>query len=108
MDFALVIFWLSAGVSILYVARFGLYLVSINFYDVWQQRPKGKRGVRLPVEYEAERGRTASVLFYIMDLVQSTVALRCIARSCGLFRRPGISTWTSPQPAGSVVVAHAA
>ncbi len=53
MDIALVIFWLFAGVSILYVMHFGLYLVGANFYDVWQQRRKGIAGVRLPVRVRA-------------------------------------------------------
>ena len=44
MDIPLVIFWLFAGVSILYVVHFGLYLVGANFYDVWQQRRRGVRG----------------------------------------------------------------
>jgi cellulose synthase/poly-beta-1,6-N-acetylglucosamine synthase-like glycosyltransferase len=60
MDIPLVIFWLFAGVSILYVVHFGLYLVGANFYDVWQQRRRGMRGVRLPVEYEAECAATAT------------------------------------------------
>lgn len=60
MDIALVIFWLFASVSILYVVHFGLYLVGANFYDVWQERRKGTRGVRLPVEYEAECAATAT------------------------------------------------
>jgi poly-beta-1,6-N-acetyl-D-glucosamine synthase len=60
MDIALVIFWLFAGVSILYVVHFGLYLVGANFYDVWQQRRKGMRSVRLPVRYEAECAATAT------------------------------------------------
>ena len=52
---------------------------------------------------------TAYFLFYIMDLVQLTAALRCIARSRGLFQRPEINTWKSPQRAASVgVVARAA
>lgn len=59
MDGALVIFWLFAGVSILYVVHFGLYLVGANFYDVWQERRKGLRGVRPPVGYEAECAATA-------------------------------------------------
>lgn len=59
MDGALVIFWLFAGVSILYVVHFGLYLVGANFYDVWQERRKGLRGVRTPVRYEAECAATA-------------------------------------------------
>jgi len=60
MDIALVIFWLFAGVSILYVVHFGLYLVGANFYDVWQEQRKATRGVRLPVEYEAECAATAT------------------------------------------------
>ncbi|MDN4645939.1 glycosyltransferase family 2 protein [Arthrobacter sp. PsM3] len=60
MDIPLVIFWLFAVVSILYVVHFGLYLVGANFYDVWQQRRKRMRGVRLPVEYEAECAATAT------------------------------------------------
>jgi biofilm PGA synthesis N-glycosyltransferase PgaC len=60
MDIALVIFWLFAGVSILYVVHFGLYLVGANFYDILQQRRKGIRGVRHPVEYEAECAATAT------------------------------------------------
>ncbi|GGH91533.1 hypothetical protein ACFFGR_18680 [Arthrobacter liuii] len=48
MDIALMIFWLFAGVSILYVVHFGLYLAGANFYDIWQQRRKGMTGVRLP------------------------------------------------------------
>ncbi|MGO4857984.1 glycosyltransferase family 2 protein [Arthrobacter sp. 2MCAF14] len=60
MDIALMIFWLFASVSILYVLHFGLYLVGANFYDVWQQRRKGMRGVRLPVGYAAECAATAT------------------------------------------------
>ncbi len=60
MDIALVIFWLFAGVSILYVVHFGLYLVGANFYDVWQQRRKGMVGVRLPKEHEPECAATAT------------------------------------------------
>jgi cellulose synthase/poly-beta-1,6-N-acetylglucosamine synthase-like glycosyltransferase len=60
MDIALVIFWLFAGVSILYVVHFGLYLVGANFYDIWQQRRKGRRRVRLPIQYEAECAATAT------------------------------------------------
>jgi cellulose synthase/poly-beta-1,6-N-acetylglucosamine synthase-like glycosyltransferase len=59
MDIALVIFWLFAGVSILYVVHFGLYLVGANFYDIWQQRRKG-RDVRHSVGYEAECAATAT------------------------------------------------
>ena len=60
MDIALLIFWLFAGVSILYVVHFGLYLVGANFYDIWQQRRKAMKRVRLPVEYEAECAATAT------------------------------------------------
>jgi cellulose synthase/poly-beta-1,6-N-acetylglucosamine synthase-like glycosyltransferase len=61
MDIALVIFWLFAGVSILYVVHFGLYLVGANFYDVWQQRRKSMwGGVRLPSENEPECAVTAT------------------------------------------------
>ena len=63
MDIMLVIFWLFAGVSILYVVHFGLYLVGANFYDVWQQRRKRLRTVQFPVQhdvrYEAECAATA-------------------------------------------------
>lgn len=61
MDIALVVFWLFAAVSILYVVHFGLYLVGANFYDVWQQRRKGMwSGVRLPSESEPECAVTAT------------------------------------------------
>ncbi|HET8879210.1 MAG TPA: glycosyltransferase family 2 protein [Arthrobacter sp.] len=60
MDTPLLTFWLFAGVSILYVMHFGLYLVGANFYDVWQQRRKAVRGVRLPVDYEPECAATAT------------------------------------------------
>ncbi|QHK20053.1 glycosyltransferase [Pseudarthrobacter psychrotolerans] len=60
MDIPLVVFWLFAGVSILYVVHFGLYLVGANLYDVWQQRRKVRRGIRLPVDYEAECAATAT------------------------------------------------
>ena len=53
MDITLVIFWLFAGVSILYVVHFGLYLVGANFYDVWQQRRKVLRSGPRPTEYDA-------------------------------------------------------
>ncbi len=63
MDIALVIFWLFAGVSILYVVHFGLYLMGANFYDVWQQRRKRLKGVQSSVQYdvhhEAECAATA-------------------------------------------------
>ncbi|MGF9646924.1 glycosyltransferase family 2 protein [Pseudarthrobacter oxydans] len=60
MDFALLVFWLFAGVSILYVVHFGLYLAGANFYDVWQQRRKGMKGVRLPAAYQPECAVTAT------------------------------------------------
>jgi cellulose synthase/poly-beta-1,6-N-acetylglucosamine synthase-like glycosyltransferase len=60
MDIALGIVWLFAGVSILYVVHFGLYLVGANFYDIWQQRRKGRRRARLPIQYEAECAATAT------------------------------------------------
>lgn len=60
MDFALLVFWLFAGVSILYVMHFGLYLAGANFYDVWQQRRKGIKGVRLPAAYQPECAATAT------------------------------------------------
>ncbi|WP_314214119.1 glycosyltransferase family 2 protein [Pseudarthrobacter equi] len=60
MDFALVIFWLFAGVSILYVVHFGLYLAGANFYDIWQQRRKGIRGVRSPGEFQPECAASAT------------------------------------------------
>ncbi|WP_168796486.1 glycosyltransferase family 2 protein [Arthrobacter echini] len=59
MDFALVIFWLFAGVSILYVVHFGLYLVGANIYDVWQERRRSRPGVRLPAAHEPESAATA-------------------------------------------------
>ncbi|MFP5312041.1 MAG: glycosyltransferase family 2 protein [Actinomycetes bacterium] len=60
MDIPLLIFWLFAAVSILYVVHFGLYLVGANFYDIWQQRRKGIRGVRLPTAYQPECAATAT------------------------------------------------
>ncbi|HSU46822.1 MAG TPA: glycosyltransferase family 2 protein [Arthrobacter sp.] len=60
MDIALLIFWLFAGVSILYVVHFGLYLAGANFYDIWQQRRKGIMGVRLPTNYQPECAATAT------------------------------------------------
>ncbi len=60
MDIVLATIWLFGGVSIVYVAHFGLYLVGANFYDVWQQRRKGLRGVRLSVQREAECAATAT------------------------------------------------
>lgn len=60
MDVALIVFWLFAAVSILYVMHFGLYLVGANFYDVWQQRRRRLRGTRRSLEYEAECAATAT------------------------------------------------
>ncbi|MGN6442604.1 MAG: glycosyltransferase family 2 protein [Arthrobacter sp.] len=60
MDIALLVFWLFAGVSILYVVHFGLYLAGANFYDIWQQRRKGIRGVRLPTAFQPECAATAT------------------------------------------------
>ncbi|MDE8585791.1 glycosyltransferase family 2 protein [Arthrobacter sp. NQ4] len=60
MDIALLVFWLFAGVSILYVVHFGLYLAGANFYDIWQQRRKGLSGVRLPTPYQPECAATAT------------------------------------------------
>ena len=51
---------------------------------------------------------TAYFLFYIMDLIQLTAAIRCIANAQGLFKRPEINTWKSPERAGSVEVASGA
>lgn len=60
MDIALVAIWLFAGVSILYVAHFGLYLVGANFYDVWQERRKGLKSLLSPVPYETDCAATAT------------------------------------------------
>jgi len=60
MDIPLMIFWLFAAVSILYIVHFGLYLVGANFYDVWQQRRQAMGGVKFPAEYEAECAATAT------------------------------------------------
>ncbi|MEW1949521.1 glycosyltransferase family 2 protein [Pseudarthrobacter sp902506025] len=60
MDIALLVFWLFAGVSILYVVHFGLYLAGANFYDIWQQRRKGLSGIRLPTPYQPECAATAT------------------------------------------------
>lgn len=76
MDIALVIFWLFAGVSILYVLHFGLYLVGANFYDVWQERRKGMRGgVRLPDEHEAECAATAASIRQDLPEVPGLVSI---------------------------------
>jgi biofilm PGA synthesis N-glycosyltransferase PgaC len=37
-------FYLFAGVSLLYVVHFGLYLVGANFYDIWQYRRRHHPG----------------------------------------------------------------
>lgn len=39
----------------------------------------------------------AYFLFYVMEFVQLTAALRCIVRPHHLLRRTGSNTWTSPQ-----------
>lgn len=81
MDFALVIFWLFAGVSILYVVHFGVYLVGANFYDVWQQRRKGLKGVRLPVEFEAESAATATWTHRALPEVPGLVSIAIAAHN---------------------------
>lgn len=75
MDIALGIFWLFAGVSILYVVHFGLYLVGANFYDVWQQRRKRLRVVRFPVQYEAECAATATSAHRALPEVPGLVSI---------------------------------
>lgn len=45
MDMKMLIIWIFAGVSTLYVVHFGLHLVGANFYDVWQQRRKAHSGL---------------------------------------------------------------
>ena len=40
MDFGTVIFYIFAGVSLLYVMHFGFYLIGANAYDIWQLRRK--------------------------------------------------------------------
>ena len=59
MDVARLHFYLFAGVSLLYVVHFGLYLVGANFYDVWQQRRKHRAGRRSFREFDAECAATA-------------------------------------------------
>jgi biofilm PGA synthesis N-glycosyltransferase PgaC len=54
VDLGGVQFYLFAGVSLLYVLHFGMYLVGANFYDVWQQRRKTRPAVWLPLEWTAE------------------------------------------------------
>ena len=60
MNVALVLIWLFAGVSILYVAHFGLYLVGANFYDVWHQRRKGIWAGSRPTQGDVECASTAT------------------------------------------------
>jgi len=60
MDVSLMIFWLSAGVSILYVVHFGLYLMGANVYDVWQQRRRAIGGARRPFEPEVPCAATVT------------------------------------------------
>jgi len=75
MDFALAIFWLFAGVSILYVIHFGLYLTGANFYDIWQQRRKGMRGVRAPGEFQPECAATATWIRRALPEVPGLVSI---------------------------------
>jgi biofilm PGA synthesis N-glycosyltransferase PgaC len=42
VDLGTVLFYVFAGVSLLYVLHFAVYLVGANFYDVWQQRRKSR------------------------------------------------------------------
>jgi len=60
VDVAVLIFWLFAGVSILYVIHFGIYLVGANVYDVWQQRRKGIPSDQRSGEYEVDCAATAT------------------------------------------------
>lgn len=80
MDFALVIFWLFAGVSILYVVHFGLYLAGANFYDIWQQRRKGMPGVRAPGNFEPECAATATWTRRAVPEVPGLVSIVIAAR----------------------------
>jgi poly-beta-1,6-N-acetyl-D-glucosamine synthase len=50
MDLSKAQFYLFAGVSILYVVHFGLYLVGANFYDIWQYRRRRRLGFLSPAE----------------------------------------------------------
>jgi biofilm PGA synthesis N-glycosyltransferase PgaC len=59
MDFASVQFYLFAGVSVLYVVHFGLYLVGANLYDIWQHRRKHQVGRRAPMDMGHECAATA-------------------------------------------------
>jgi biofilm PGA synthesis N-glycosyltransferase PgaC len=54
------LFWLFAGLSILYVVHFGLYLIGANLYDVWQQRRKRGTGRAAPAEVWGENAGTAT------------------------------------------------
>ena len=75
MDIALLVFWLFAGVSILYVVHFGLYLAGANFYDIWQQRRKGIRGVRLPTAFQPECAATATWTLRALPEVPGLVSI---------------------------------
>jgi poly-beta-1,6-N-acetyl-D-glucosamine synthase len=54
------LFYLFAGVSILYVLHFGIYLVGANVYDIWQHRRKHRLVRRAPREGSAECAATAT------------------------------------------------
>ncbi|MGY1762706.1 glycosyltransferase family 2 protein [Geodermatophilus sp. SYSU D00779] len=60
MDLSSVQFYLFAGVSLMYVVHFGLYLVGANFYDIWQHRRKHLLDRFTPPRAWAECAATAT------------------------------------------------
>jgi cellulose synthase/poly-beta-1,6-N-acetylglucosamine synthase-like glycosyltransferase len=60
VDLASTHFYLFAGVSLLYVAHFGIYLVGANFYDIWQHRRRHRLGRRTPLRLLPECAATAT------------------------------------------------
>jgi biofilm PGA synthesis N-glycosyltransferase PgaC len=94
MDFGSVQFYLFAGVSVMYVVHFGLYLIGANFYDIWQHRRKHRLGRRTPFDTGPEHAATATWTESYPDEIPGLVSIviaahneeRVIARSLDSIR----------------------
>ena len=71
------IFYLFAFVSALYVIHLALYLVSANFYDVWQYRRRSARG-RLHTKFGQAPNATPTISVVIPAHNEHRVIVRCL------------------------------
>jgi biofilm PGA synthesis N-glycosyltransferase PgaC len=77
------VFYLFAVISAIYVAHLGMYLVTANFYDIWQHRRKHLENVRQvnpsKIEIGPRRHDVPGLLSVVISAHNETqVIVRCL------------------------------